>query len=70
MDIIKAHIVAIPSVAAAIVGASYYLDKGILFALRFVPEAKLDAILDAINARLKARVALDAAKQTPPSSSL
>lgn len=61
-QIVIAHFLAVPAVAAAAAACLARVDSLILFALRFFPPEVINAELDRLAAKAKARVNKDAGK--------
>ena len=59
------HVMKSPSAVIATAAALVYLDRAIMFALKFVSARQADSVIDGVAAALKARVDQDAA-QAPP----
>ena len=59
------HVMKSPSAVIATAAALVYLDRAIMFALKFVTAKQADSVIDGVAAALKARVDQDA-NQAPP----
>ena len=59
------HVMKSPSAVIATAAALVYLDRAIMFALKFVSARQADSVIDGVAAALKARLDQDAA-QAPP----
>ena len=64
-QIVLNHVMKSPSAVIATAAALVYLDRAIMFALKFVSAKQADSVIDGVAAALKARVDQDAA-QAPP----
>jgi hypothetical protein len=64
--LVLAHVMHSPSAVAASVAALVYLDRAIMFALKFVTAKQADSVIDGVAAALKSRVDADAAQPPKP----
>ena len=65
-QIVLNHVMKSPSAVIATAAALVYLDRAIMFALKFVTAKQADGVIDGLATALKARVDADASQPPKP----